>query len=325
MPFWSRKKEPQETPPPPVEEEPAPEAAGLEESVARTRQTFFSRIGQLFRRGGLGEEDWEELEALLIQADVGVETTLHLVQHLRQRVREEGIRDPEALYQTLAQEMVSILETPTPPTPVLEEGVPFVVLVVGVNGVGKTTTIAKLAQRYRREGRTVLLAAADTFRAAAIEQLQVWGERVGVPVIAHQTGADPGAVAFDAVSAAISRGTDVVIVDTAGRLHTKHNLMQELEKVRRVIQRQIPSAPHEVLLVIDATTGQNGLQQARIFAAAVQVTHLALAKLDGTAKGGIAFAITHELGLPISYVGTGEQLNDLAEFDASRFVKALLA
>jgi fused signal recognition particle receptor len=153
----------------------------------------------------------------------------------------------------------------------------------------------------------------------------VWGERVGVPVIAHQTGADPGAVAFDAVSAAISRGTDVVIVDTAGRLHTKHNLMQELEKVRRVIQRQVPSAPHEVLLVIDATTGQNGLQQARIFAAAVQVTHLALAKLDGTAKGGIAFAITHELGLPIAYVGTGEQLNDLADFDADRFVEALLA
>jgi fused signal recognition particle receptor len=321
MPFWSRKKEQPESPPP---AEPVPDTAGLEQSVARTRQNVFSRIGQLFRRGGLDDDDWEELEALLIQADVGVETTVDLVQHLRRRVREEGIHDPAALHRAVAQEMIAILETPQPPAPVLEEGVPFIVLVVGVNGVGKTTTIAKLAQRYRREGRSVLLAAADTFRAAAIEQLQVWGERVGVAVIAHQPGADPGAVAFDAVSAALSRGTDVVIVDTAGRLHTKHNLMQELEKVRRVIQRKVPSAPHQVLLVIDATTGQNGLQQARVFTAAVQVTHLALAKLDGTAKGGIAFAIAHELGLPIAYVGTGERLDDLAEFDAGRFVEALL-
>lgn len=322
MPFWSRKKDqPEPTAPP---EEPHPEAAGLEQGVARTRQGFFARIGQLFRRGGLDDDDWEELEALLIQADVGVETTTHLVDCLRRRVRDEGIRDPEALRRAVAQEMVAVLQAPQPAVPVLEEGVPFVVLVVGVNGVGKTTTIAKLAQRYRRQGYSVLLAAADTFRAAAIDQLQVWGERVQVPVIAHQPGADPGAVAFDAISAAISRGTDVVIVDTAGRLHTKHNLMQELEKVRRVIQRKVPSAPHQVLLVIDATTGQNGLQQARIFAAAVQVTHLALAKLDGTAKGGIAFAIAHELGLPIAYVGTGERLDDLAEFEAGRFVEALL-
>jgi fused signal recognition particle receptor len=321
LPFWSRKKEQEEAPPP---EQPVEKAAGLEQGVARTRQGFFARIGQLFRRGGLGEEDWEELEALLIQADVGVETTEGLVQHLRQRVREEGIREPAALHRALAQEMEAVLESPQPPPPVLEEGVPFIVLVVGVNGVGKTTTIAKLAQHYRRQGRSVLLAAADTFRAAAIEQLQVWGERVQVPVIAHQPGADPGAVAFDAISAAVSRGTDVVIVDTAGRLHTKHNLMQELEKVRRVIQRKVPSAPHQVLLVIDATTGQNGLQQARIFTSAVQVTHLALAKLDGTAKGGIAFAIVHELGLPIAYVGTGERLDDLAEFDAVKFVEALL-
>lgn len=320
MPFWSR--HPKTEPPPPAAAEESP--ADLEQGLARTRRTIFARIGQLFRRGGLDDEDWEELQALLIQADVGVETTETLVRRLRQRVREEDIREPAVLRQALAAEMVAILEAvKAPPSPERTDA-PWIVLVVGVNGVGKTTTIAKLAHRYRRQGLTVLLAAADTFRAAAIEQLQIWGERVGVPVIAHQPGADPGAVAYDAVSAALARGIDLVIVDTAGRLHTKHNLMQELGKVRRVIQRQVPTAPHQVLLVIDATTGQNGLQQARIFASAVQVTHLALAKLDGTAKGGIAFAIAHELGLPIAYVGTGERLEDLAEFDARRFVEALL-
>jgi fused signal recognition particle receptor len=324
MPFWSRKSKSEE-PADSLPAAPSAEApADLGQGLARTRQTIFSRIGQLFRRGGLGEDDWEELEALLIQADVGVETTATLVQRLRQHVRDEGVREPAALRQALAAEMVAILESVEKPAPPPAEGGPWVVLVVGVNGVGKTTTIAKLAHHHRRQGRTVLLAAADTFRAAAIEQLQIWGERAGVQVIAHQPGADPGAVAFDAVAAALSRGTDLVIVDTAGRLHTKHNLMQELEKVRRVIQRQVPEAPHQVLLVIDATTGQNGLQQARTFTSAVRVTHLALAKLDGTAKGGIAFAIAHELGLPIAYVGTGERLEDLAEFDAHRFVEALL-
>ncbi len=318
MPLFRRKDRPE---PPP---EPPQEPAGLAQGLARTRQGLLARIGQLLRRGQLDEETWEELEALLIQADVGVEASLELVQHLRQRVREEGIREEAALHRALAEQMVAILQQVQRPVPAPEPGSPFVVLAVGVNGVGKTTTIAKLAYRYRQEGRTVLLAAADTFRAAAIEQLQVWGERAGVPVIAHQPGADPGAVAFDAVSAAVSRGTDVVIVDTAGRLHTKHNLMQELEKVRRVIQRKLPAAPHQVLLVVDATTGQNGLAQARVFTAAVQVTHLALAKLDGTAKGGIAFAIAKELGLPIAYVGTGERLTDLADFDAQRFVGALL-
>ncbi len=312
MPFWSRR------------EKEGPGPAGLEEGLARTRQGVFARIGQIFRRGGLSEEDWEELEALLIEADVGVQTTLEVVQALRRRVREEGIRDPEQLRQALAGELRAILEAVRPSSTLPEPGVPYVILVVGVNGVGKTTTIAKLAYRYRRQGKSVLLAAADTFRAAAIEQLQVWGERAGVPVLAHQPGADPGAVAFDALSAALARGIEVVIVDTAGRLHTKHNLMQELEKVRRVIERKIPSAPHQVLLVIDATTGQNGLAQARLFTAAVRVTDLALAKLDGTAKGGIVFAIVRELGLPVTYVGTGEKLEDLADFDAERFVRALL-
>ena len=319
MPLWSRRENDQG---PKTKEGKGP--AGLEEGLARTRQGVFARIGQIFRRGGLSEADWEELEALLIEADVGVQTTMEVVQALRRRVREEGIHDPEMLRRALAGELRAILETARPSSIPPEPGIPYVILVVGVNGVGKTTTIAKLAYRYRRQGKSVLLAAADTFRAAAIEQLQVWGERAGVPVLAHQPGADPGAVAFDALSSALARGIDVVIVDTAGRLHTKHNLMQELEKVRRVIQRKIPSAPHQVLLVIDATTGQNGLAQARLFTSAVQVTDLALAKLDGTAKGGIVFAIVRELGLPVTYVGTGEKLEDLADFDAERFIQALV-
>ncbi len=321
MSAWFRRRKEQPQAPP---TQAPPEAAGLEESLAPTRASFFSRIGQIFRRGKLEEEDWEELEALLIQADVGVETTLHLVETLRERVRRADLRTPEQLRQALAGEMAAILRQVERPIPTPQPDEPHVLLMVGVNGVGKTTTIAKLAYRYRHQGYSVLLAAADTFRAAAIEQLQVWGERAGVPVLSHQAGADPSAVAFDAVSAALSRGIEVVIVDTAGRLHTRHNLMQELQKVRRVIQRRLPQAPQQVLLVIDATTGQNGLAQARVFIQAVEVTHLALAKLDGTAKGGIAFAIAHELGLPIAYVGTGERLEDLAEFDPERFVQALL-
>lgn len=316
MPFWSRKREDAEVG--------TDQPAGLEEGLARTRQGFFSRLGQLFRRGRLDEEAWEELEALLIQADVGVETTEVLLARLRERARQEGYRDGEALRAALAEEMRAVLREAERPVPPPQPGTPYVVLVVGVNGVGKTTTIAKLAYLYRRQGHSVLLAAADTFRAAAIEQLQVWGERAGVPVLAHRAGGDPAAVAHDAVAAALARGIDVVIIDTAGRLHTKHNLMEELRKVRRVIERQIAGAPQQVLLVLDATTGQNGLVQARVFTEAVQVTHLALAKLDGTAKGGIAFAIVRELKLPIAYVGTGERLEDLVAFDAERYVAALL-
>jgi fused signal recognition particle receptor len=298
--------------------------AELEQGLERTRQGFFGRLAQLFRRSGLDEETWEELEALLIQADVGVKTTETLLGRLRERARLEKIADGMALRKALAEEMRAILRQVERPVPPPEPGTPYVILVVGVNGVGKTTTIAKLAYFHRRQGRSVLLAAADTFRAAAIEQLQAWGERAGVPVLAHRPGGDPAAVAHDAVSAALARGIDVVIVDTAGRLHTKHNLMEELRKVRRVIERQLPGAPQQVLLVLDATTGQNGLVQARVFTEAVRVTHLALAKLDGTAKGGIAFAVVHELGVPIAYVGTGERLEDLVVFDADRFVAALL-
>jgi fused signal recognition particle receptor len=212
----------------------------------------------------------------------------------------------------------------TVPTEEVQEG-PYVVLVVGVNGVGKTTTIAKLTKFYRDQGKSVVIGAGDTFRAAAIDQLQIWGDRVGAPVIKHQLGADPGAVVFDAMEAARSRGADVLIIDTAGRLHTKTNLMEELRKVKRIISKQMPGAPHEVLLILDATTGQNGLMQAKAFLEAAEVTDVAVAKLDGTAKGGIVFSIARELALPIRYVGTGEKITDLAEFDPRQFVQALFA
>jgi len=296
----------------------------IAQSLTRTREGFFGKImGLLAGRGQINEELWERLEELLIQADVGVETTIQLVGHLRQRAAKERLKEAARVEEYLKQELISLLEEQkAPPLPALPP-VPLVIMVVGVNGTGKTTSIAKLAYEYRRQGKKVLLAAADTFRAAAIEQLQIWGQRAGAEVIAHQSGADPGAVVFDAVQAAIARKADVLIVDTAGRLHTKHNLMEELKKVRRVIAKQIPEAPHQVLLVLDATTGQNALAQARVFTEAVTVNGIILAKLDGTAKGGAAFAIVKELGLPILYVGTGEGLEDLAPFNAREFVESL--
>jgi len=296
----------------------------IAQSLTRTREGFFGKImGLLAGRGQINEELWERLEELLIQADVGVETTIQLVGHLRQRAAKERLKEAARVEEYLKQELISLLEEQkAPPLPALPS-VPLVIMVVGVNGTGKTTSIAKLAYEYRRQGKKVLLAAADTFRAAAIEQLQIWGQRAGAEVIAHQSGADPGAVVFDAVQAAIARKADVLIVDTAGRLHTKHNLMEELKKVRRVIAKQIPEAPHQVLLVLDATTGQNALAQARVFTEAVTVNGIILAKLDGTAKGGAAFAIVKELGLPILYVGTGEGLEDLAPFNAREFVESL--
>jgi fused signal recognition particle receptor len=299
-----------------------------QEAVERTQRTWFSRIGGLFQRG-LDEPVWEELEETLLAADVGVATTMRLLERLRERVRREGIRDPQGALTALQRELVALLqvdgrrgqlwgrEGPWPR--------PAVVLVVGVNGTGKTTSIGKLAHAYRSQGMRVLLAAGDTFRAAAIDQLREWGQRVGADVVAHQQGADPAAVVYDALAAAESRGADLVIIDTAGRLHTKTNLMEELRKVHRVIQRRIPEAPHEVLLVLDATTGQNALQQARYFTEAVGVTGVLLAKLDGTAKGGIVFAIAHELGLPVLFIGTGEGADDLEVFDPQEFVTSLFA
>jgi fused signal recognition particle receptor len=278
----------------------------------------------LFGANEVAEELWEELEELLIQADVGVNTTIELVERLRERVGKERVRDARAVEGMLKEELVAILDGKLP-LRINEPRLLTVVLVVGVNGSGKTTSIAKLARYYQEQGRRVILGAADTFRAAAIDQLKIWGQRAGCDVIAHQPGADPGAVVYDAIRAARSRGADMLIVDTAGRLHTKYNLMQELKKVRGVAVKQVHDAPHETLLVLDATTGQNALAQARYFKDDVEVTGIFLAKLDGTAKGGVVFAIVKELGLPIRFVGTGEGLEDVAEFDAQAFVEGLFS
>ncbi len=291
------------------------------ESLRKTRNTIFGQISSLLGAGDLTEETWEDLEALLLQGDVGVETTQVLLSRLRQRAKEEGIIRSQDLQRLLRQEILALL----PEAPPLNLDWPLaVILIVGVNGSGKTTSIAKLAAMLQRQGRRVLLAAGDTFRAAAIEQLKVWGERVGVPVISGPAGGDPSAVTFDALEAAQARKLDTVIVDTAGRLHTQHNLMAELEKIRRVIARRVAWAPHEVLLVLDATTGQNGLLQARQFMAAVKVTGIILAKLDGSARGGMVLAIGQQLGLPVRFVGTGEGLEDFAPFDREAFVEGLL-
>ncbi len=275
----------------------------------------------LFDRAAIDEAVWDELEELLISADVGVDTTAKLVDRVRQRAKEEKIIQSSAVRNILKTEMVNILDIDLQETPNLSP--PRVVLMVGVNGGGKTTSTAKLACSSKSEGRQVILAAADTFRAAAIDQIRQLGKRVGVEVIAHQPGADPGAVVYDALQAARSRQIDEVIIDTAGRLHTKFNLMEELKKIRRVAAKIDTAAPHEVILVLDATTGQNGLIQARHFTEAVGVTGIFLAKLDGTAKGGIVLAICDELKIPVRFIGVGEGLEDTARFDAESFVEAL--
>ncbi|HIE38464.1 MAG TPA: signal recognition particle-docking protein FtsY [Anaerolineales bacterium] len=294
---------------------------GIVQSLARTRNAVFGRIASLLGASEVTPEVWEELEALLIQADVGVETTLELVERLRERARGEAILRAGRLWETLAEELRALL--PDPPPMNLGSRPLDVILVVGVNGSGKTTSIAKLAHRYRREGRQVLLAAADTFRAAAMDQLRIWGDRVGCDVVTGPEGGDPGAVVYDALQAARSRGMDLVIVDTAGRLHTRYNLMDELRKVHRVAGRGVEGAPHETLLVLDATTGQNALSQARHFHEAVAVTGVVLAKLDSTARGGMVFAIARQLGLPVRFVGTGERVDDLVPFDPNLFVRGL--
>lgn len=277
---------------------------------------------RLFDRAAIDEEVWTELEELLIAADVGVNTAEKLIGRVRQRVAEEKISQGSLVRTALEAEMVNILKV-TPRGVPDNLTSPRVTLVVGVNGSGKTTSIAKLAHRLKSEGKKVILAAADTFRAAAIDQLKYWGERLGVDVIAHQPGADPGAVVYDTLQAARSRQVDDVIIDTAGRLHTKVNLMEELKKIRRVVTKADTTAPHEVILVLDATTGQNGLTQARYFAEAVGVTGVFLAKLDGTAKGGIVLAICDELEIPIQFIGIGEGLEDMVPFNAETFVEAL--
>ena len=295
----------------------------LKSGLSRTREGLVGRITSIVTGAGRIDEDlYDELEETLIQADVGVETSLHLVEHLRKAVARERISDPEQLPGLLKDRIREIMGQETAPLN-LQSGGLTVMMVVGVNGVGKTTTIGKLAQQLKEEGRRVLLAAGDTFRAAAIDQLEVWGQRTGVDVIRHQEGADPAAVAFDAIAAARSRGADVVIVDTAGRLHTKSNLMEELKKVRRVIDREVPGAPHETLLVLDATTGQNAVQQAKAFSSAVDVSGIVLTTLDSTAKGGVVIAIARELNIPVKIIGIGEKAEDLRPFNPGEFVDAL--
>ena len=295
--------------------------------LKRSREAWFGKIASIFDRSSLGDEVWRDLEELLVSADVGVETTNKLLNKVKQRVKTDKLTDVSRAKDVLKNEMVNLLAVRQRANSLAGQNPesPLIVLVVGVNGSGKTTSIAKLAYGLTSQGKRAILAAADTFRAAAIEQLKHWGDKVGAEVIAHQPGGDPGAVAYDAVQAGYSRHAQVVIIDTAGRLHTKSNLMEELKKIKRVVAKHDASAPHQVLLVMDATTGQNGLAQAKHFTEAVDVTDIFLAKLDGTARGGIVFAICDQLGIPISYIGTGEKLEDMATFDAEVFVNAIFS
>jgi fused signal recognition particle receptor len=296
----------------------------LRAGLGKTRSAMSEGLASLFLgRKTLDDDLLEELETRLLLADVGVKTTREVLDALTRRVKHRELGDVDALYRALKEELLAVLAPSTRPLTVPRNGKPFVILLVGVNGAGKTTTIGKLARRMQGDGLSVMLAAGDTFRAAAVEQLQTWGVRNNVPVIAQQTGSDSASVIFDALQAAQARGVDVLLADTAGRLHVKANLMEELRKIVRVMQKLDASAPHEVLLVLDAATGQNGLAQARSFRESVAVTGLALTKLDGTAKGGIVFAVARELGLPIRYIGIGESLEDLRPFDAAEFVEAL--
>jgi len=289
--------------------------------LAKTRQSFFGRISQVLGNTEIDDDTWDDIEALLVQADVGIPTTQRVIEDLQARVRREGITRTEQLNKALKESLAALLETPPPPN---LSGRPLsIVLIVGVNGSGKTTTIAKLANRLSNNNRKVMLAAGDTFRAAAIEQLKTWGERVNVPVIANKPGSDPAAVVFDAVAAAKARGAEILLIDTAGRLHTNYNLMEELAKIKAISSKIVPDAPHEVWLVLDGTTGQNALQQAQKFREMVDVTGVIVTKLDGTAKGGMVFAIFNELGLPVHYVGLGEGVNDLVFFTPENFVNSL--
>ncbi|HEY7350600.1 MAG TPA: signal recognition particle-docking protein FtsY [Ktedonobacterales bacterium] len=292
-------------------------------SLSRTRQ-MFGKVSEAFQRGQIDDQLWDDLEETLITADVGVGITERLVTTLKERVEYAGLKDARDVRDALAEELLILLGDEEP-LMFAKNGALTVILVVGVNGVGKTTTIAKLSQYLKKKGHRVILAAGDTFRAAAIDQLKIWGDRVKVPVVSHQHGADPGAVVFDALEAAENRRCDVLIIDTAGRLHTKYNLMEELKKIAKVLGKKDPEAPHEVLLVVDATTGQNALIQAKQFVGDVGLTGLVLTKLDGTARGGIMFSISEELGLPIKFVGMGERLGDLAPFDPEAFVSALFS
>ncbi len=298
----------------------------IRQAVTQTKENFTERIQDLVE--GKKEIDGdllEELEAVMIGADIGVGTTTEILNSIRDQVSRQILRDPGQLRTVLKEELRKILNVNYTPPREVAEGNPFVILMVGVNGVGKTTTIGKLANRFKTSGKKVMLCASDTFRAAAVEQLEIWAGRTDSPIVKQKAGADPSAVLFDALQSAKARKIDYVIVDTAGRLHTKHNLMAELEKMTRIAAREVPGAPHEVLLVLDATTGQNGLTQAREFAKSAGVTGLVLTKLDGTAKGGVVTAIARDLKIPIRFVGVGEKMDDLVEFSPEDFVESLFA
>ena len=304
------------------------EKESLNEGLKKTKESFFAKISKaIIGKNTVDEEVLDSLEEALITADVGLDTTVKIINNIQQSVKHNKYANTSELNELLQQEIKNVLidatdtsyknfELPT-------EKKPYVILVVGVNGVGKTTTIGKLAYNYKKAGYNVLLGAADTFRAAAVDQLTIWSERVGVPIVKQNMGSDPSAVAFDAVSSAVAKGSDVVIIDTAGRLHNKAHLMEELTKIKRVIKKVLPDAPHEVMLVLDGSTGQNALEQAKQFTAATDVTSLAITKLDGTAKGGIVLAIAHQFKIPVKFIGVGEKIDDLLIFDKQEFVDSL--
>lgn len=297
--------------------------ASLRETLARTRNALMGKVQTVLGQADITPATWDDLEALLLQSDVGAGTTERILISLKDHANRDGIIKADQLRSVLKEELVKLLTLDSAPWSYQSTVLLEIILVVGVNGSGKTTSIAKLAQLYTQKGRKVILAAGDTFRAAAIDQLQIWGERSNVPVIAGKPNSDPGAVVYDAVQAAFARRSDLLIVDTAGRLHTKHNLMQELKKIHGVLQKSVHDAPHQTLLVIDAVNGQNAINQAKGFAETAGVTGVVLTKLDGTPKGGVAFAIANDLKIPIRFIGTGETANDIEEFDARAFVNEL--
>jgi len=297
----------------------------LKKGLSKTHQGFVEKIDRLFLgKKTIDQDVLDELEALLFEADLGVKTTTELIEGVRQGLKRGELKEPDRVKEFIKREISRILQAGEKPLSIdFSRTKPFVFMVVGVNGVGKTTTIGKMAHQYASQKRKVLIGAADTFRAAAVEQLEIWANRVGADFIKQSEGSDPSAVAFDSIKASISRESDVVFIDTAGRLHTKVNLMEEMKKMKRIVGRECPGAPHEILLVLDATTGQNAISQAKLFHETIGITGIALTKLDGTAKGGIIVGITQELNLPIRYIGVGEGIDDLKEFNAAEFVEAL--
>lgn len=296
----------------------------LKEGLSKTRSGLQGRIDRLISgKKVIDEEILDEIEEVLFTADLGVKTAQELIDMLRGGVSQKELKNPEALKEALKKKMIEFLNVPEVKHPVPTESEPFVIMVIGINGVGKTTTIAKVGHMMKEQGLKVMFVAGDTFRAAAIEQLQIWGERVGAEVISQREGADPSAVVFDAITSALTRGFDVVLIDTAGRLHTKRNLMEELKKIQRVAGKRLPGAPHEVWLVLDATTGQNAIIQAEMFQKEIGITDIILTKLDGTSKGGVVVGITNQLKVPVRYIGIGEGMDDLREFDPEQFVNAI--